>query len=180
LSLLALTDTNRWGQPAVIGAYNGNLYVLDATANQILRYTATPDGYGSPPEDRFSLSQQRDLRGAADMGIDGAIYVVFSGGRAEKFLRGDKQPFGLDGIAQPLQQTTAIFTDVDDEVRHVYIADPGAERVIQATKDGKFVRQFRFREGATFARISDLHVDEGAGRLYFIAGDALYVCALPR
>ena len=114
------------------------------------------------------------------MAIDGAIYIVFSGGRVEKYMLGEKQPFALDGIAQPLQQTTAIFTDVDDEVRHVYIADPGAERVVQAAKDGKFVRQFRFRQGATFSRIADLHVDEGAGRLYFSAGDSLYVCALPR
>jgi hypothetical protein len=35
-------------------------------------------------------------------------------------------------------------------------------------------------QGDFLGRIADLHVDEADARLYFIAGDALYVCALPR
>lgn len=180
LSLLALAGTDRWQQPAAMASYRGNLYILDAGSNQIYRYSATAGGYESAPDEWFALAQTRDLRGAVDMAIDGAIYVLYGTGRLEKFKRGEKQPFSLDGLAQPLQQPVALYTDVDDEVRHVYVADPGAQRVVQFAKDGKFVRQFRFRQGDFFARITDLRVDEVNARLYFTAGDALYVCALPR
>jgi len=180
LSLLALADVARWQQPVAMAAYSGNLYILDAGANQILRYTPTAGGYESPPDDWFALSQPRDLRGAVDMAIDGAIYVLYGAGRLEKFKRGDRQTFSLEGLAQPLQQPVAIYTDVDDEARHVYVADPGGQRVVQFAKDGKFVRQFRLREGDLFARVADLRVDEANARLYFVAGDALYVCPLPR
>ncbi len=180
LSLLALAGTDKWQQPAAMASYRGNLYVLDAGANQIYRYSPTAGGYEAAPDDWFALSQARDLRGAVDMAIDGAIYILYGAGRLEKFMRGDKQPFSLEGLAQPLQQPVALYTDVDDEAKHVYVADPGAQRVVQFAKDGRFVRQFRFREGDFFARITDLRVDEASARLYFTAGDALYVCALPR
>ncbi len=180
LSVLALAGADKWQQPVAMASYRGNLYVLDAGSNQIFRYSATANGYESAPDEWFALAQARDLRGAVDMAIDGAIYVLYGAGRLEKFMRGDRQPFSLDGLAQPLQQPAALYTDVDDEAKHVYVADPGARRVVQFAKDGKFVRQFRFREGDFFARIADLRVDEANARLYFTAGNALYVCTLPR
>ncbi len=180
LSLLALASTDKWQQPAAMASYRGNLYVLDAGGNQIFRYSATANGYESPPDEWFALAQTRDLRGAVDIAIDGAIYVLYGTGRLEKFMRGEKQPFSLEGLAQPLQQPVAIYADVDEEAKHVYVADPGAQRVVQFAKNGKFVRQFRFREGDFFARITDLRADEANARLYFTAGDALYVCGLPR
>lgn len=180
LSLLALAGADKWQQPAAMASYRGNLYILDAGSNQIFRYLATANGYESAPDEWFALAQARDLRGAVDMAIDGAIYILYGTGRLEKFTRGDKQPFSLDGLAQPLQQPVALYTDVDDEAKHVYVADPGAQRVVQFAKDGKFVRQFRFREGDFFARIADLRADEANARLYFTAGNALYVCGLPR
>lgn len=179
LSLLGLADSGRWQEPAAVASYRGNLYVLDAGANQIYRYSPTANGYEAAPDDWFTLSQARDLRGAVDMAIDGAIYVLYGTGRLEKFMRGDKQPFSLEGLAQPLQQPVALYTDVDDEAKYVYVADPGAQRVVQLAKDGRFVRQFRFREGDSLARIMDLRVDEANARLYFTAGDAVYVCAIP-
>lgn len=180
LSMLPLDRADRWQQPAALASYSGNLYVVDAAANQILRYSATDNGYESPPDDWFALAQVRDLRGAVDIAIDGSIYVLYGTGRLEKFMRGEKQAFSLEGLAQPLQQTVALYADVDDEAKHVYVADPGAQRIVQFAKDGKFVRQFRLRQGDFLGRIADLHVDEANARLYFIAGDALYVCALPR
>lgn len=180
VTLLTVDGADRWGEPSVLAAYSGNLYVVDSGANQIRRYAATANGYESPAEDWFSLSQARSLSGAVDIAIDGAIYVLYGTGRLDKFMRGDKQAFSLEGLAQPLQQTIALYADVDDEAKHVYVADPGAQRVVQFAKDGKFVRQFRFRQGDFLSRIADLRVDEANARLYFVAGDALYVCALPR
>lgn len=180
LRLLALAGTERWQQPAAMASYRGNLYILDGGANQIFRYAPTANGYDNAPDEWFSPAKVRDLRGAVDMAIDGAIYILYGTGRLEKFRLGDKQAFSLEGLAQPLQQPAALYTDVDDETKHVYVADPGAKRVVQFDKDGKFVRQFRFAEGNFFARITDLRVDEANARLYFTAGDALYVCVLPR
>ncbi len=178
LTLVPVTDTLRWEQPAAIATYLGNLYVLDTGSNQIFRY-AYDGGYDSPPDDWFALAQARDLRGAVDMAIDGAIYILYADWRLERYLTGEQQEFPMDGLAEPLQQLAAVYTDLTEEVRHVYVADPGAARVVQFTKEGVFVRQFRFADGGTFDGVSALHVDEMNRRLYFVAGGTLYACALP-
>jgi hypothetical protein len=178
LSLVAVADTTRWEQPAAIATYLGNLYVLDAASNQVFRY-AYDGGYNSPPDDWFALSQARDLRGAVDMAIDGAIYILYADGRLERYLSGERQAFPMEGLAEPLQQPAAVYTDLPEEARHVYVADPGARRVAQFTKEGVFVRQFRFANGDYFDGVAALHVDEMNRRLYFVSGGTLYACALP-
>ncbi len=179
ISLLKVGNTERWARPTAIATYLGKLYVLDTATNQIFRYSPDAEGYSGAPEEWFALSQPRDLRGAVDMAIDGAIYVAYSDGRVEKFMTGDPQPFPMEGLAEPLRQPAAIYTDVSEEVRHVYVADPAAARVVQFTKEGQFVRQFRFSQGDWFSGISDLYVNEAEHRLYFVSDGGLYVATLP-
>ncbi len=179
LSLVPVTDTVRWEQPTAIASYIGNLYVLDTGSNQIFRYAYGDGGYESPPDDWFALSQTRDLRGAVDMAIDGAITILYADGRVERYLTGERQAFPMEGLAEPLREPAALYTDLPEEARHVYVADPGARRVVQFTKEGVFVRQFRFADGDYFDDVAALHVDEMNRRLYFVSGGTLYACALP-
>ena len=177
IEVLALGGSESWGYPQLLGGYRGNLYILDAGSNQILRYVPTADGYGGQPEGYFAPSSGVDLAGAVDMAIDGHVYVLYADGRVARFLGGQPAPFELSGLHEPLRSPTAIFTDEDAEF--VYVADAGNRRIVQLDKEGRFVRQFRPAEGSAFDRLRGLYVDERGGRLFFVSGHALYLADIP-
>jgi len=177
VEVLALGGSESWGYPQLLGGYRGNLYILDAGSNQILRYSPTADGYSGQPEGYFAPSSGVDLAGAVDMAIDGHVYVLYADGRVARFLGGQPAPFELAGLYEPLRSPTAIFTD--EEAEFVYVADAGNRRIVQLDKEGRFVRQFRPAEGSAFDHLKGLYVDENGGRLFFVSGHALYLADIP-
>jgi hypothetical protein len=167
--------------PAAVSSYFGNFYVLDPQVNRLLRYFPTADGYSNPPEDYFPADQPVDLTKAVDFSIDGAIYVLFSDGRLSKFESGQPVDFNLTGLDKPFKNPVAVFTAPDEEVQYVYVADAGNQRIVQLEKDGRFMRQFKPREGevVSFAELQDIFVDEIGGRLYILDSNNLYVANIP-
>lgn len=168
--------------PAAVSSYFGNFYVLDPQANKLLRYLPTADGYSTPPESYFPPELQIDLSNAVDFAIDGAIYILFKDGHISKYLSG--QPagdFNLNGLDRPFNNPVAIFTEPNEEVQHIYVADAGNQRIVQLNKDGSFVRQFKPRvgEAVTFANLQDIFVDEIGARLYILDSNNLYLANIP-
>jgi hypothetical protein len=175
-SLLQLDDTNgltqvsvaeseSWGDPRLIEGYSGYLYVLDAEKDRILKYAPTGDSYDSFPISYFQSDTVVDLEGAVDMAIDGYIYVLvgneilrFSGGLEEN--------------------SAAIYTSPDTQ--NIYVADAGAGRIVQLTKEGAFVRQFfppRDQEGV-FQSLRGLFVDEAQGLLVALTAEGLFLAPI--
>ena len=148
--------------------------MLDPSLNQILLYD--PD-YGGLPEDYFPPPGEVDLAGVVDMAIDGQIYILYADGRILKFLGGQPAPFELTGLYEPLQNPTALFTS--EEAKFLYVADAGNNRIVQLTKEGRFLRQFKAGEGAAFDQLKGLVVLEKYNLLYFISGNKLYVTNIP-
>ena len=73
-----LGDTDTWLYPQLIGGFYGNLYVLDAQLNQILKYlpTTADEGYSNSPVNYISEGVEVDLSGVVDMAIDGLYLFV--------------------------------------------------------------------------------------------------------
>jgi hypothetical protein len=167
--------------PQAIDSYFGNLYILDPKANKLLRYLPTTDGYSAPPENYFAADQNVNLSQAIDMSIDGAIFVLFSDGRINKYLGGQPADFNLTGLDVPLNKPVAIYTAPDEEVQYLYVADAGNHRIVQLEKDGTFVRQFQPRggEAVSFASLQDIYVDEIGGRLFVLDSNNLYLGKMP-
>jgi hypothetical protein len=61
----------------------------------------------------------------------------------------------------------------------LYLADAGTGRIIEYTKDGTLVRQFRPREGDILKDARSIYLDEAAGALYILTGNRLYKANLP-
>ena len=177
----ALANQEGVGTPVAVSSYFGNFYVLDSQANRLLRYLPSPDGYSNLPEDYFPADQAVNLAGAVDMAIDGAIYVLFTDGRINKYQGGVPVEFSLSGLDRPLNNPVALFTAPDEEVQYLYVADAGNQRIVQLEKDGRFVRQFKpsLGEPVTFANLQDVFVDELGGRLYILDSNSLYVGNMP-
>lgn len=160
-----------------VRSFIGNLYVLDPATNQILRYSPQNDGYPNKPENYFEQPQPI-LAKAVDMAIDGSIYVVTNDGQVTKYLGGKPDTFQVTGLPEPLQRLGVIAVDSTVNGSSVYIAEQGANRIVQLRPDGKFVRQLRATEPA-FNAIEDMLVDEANSRLFVVSGGVLYTVALP-
>lgn len=167
--------------PVAVGSYFGNFYVLDPPSNRLLRYLPTPDGYNAPPENYFPAEPAVDLSQAVDFAIDGAIYVLFSDGRINKYQGGVPAPFQITGLDIPLNNPVSLFTAPDEEVQYVYVADAGNQRIVQLEKDGRFVRQFKpsLSDGITFGNLQDIYVDEVGGRIFILDSNNLYASNIP-
>jgi hypothetical protein len=178
LAVLPVGDKDKWRYPQLIGSFFGNFYLLDSQSNQIFKYLPTADGgYSNPPETWLQIDI--DLAGVVDMAIDGYIYLLYADGRILKFMGGELAPFEQTEIDEPLRGPTAIFTSPDEETQFLYVADAGNGRIVQFSKEGQFIRQFRAAEAGVFDQLKSLHVDEIGSKFYILNGNTLYMANIP-
>jgi len=174
ISVLPVGGRDRWIQPQIVGSYDGDIYLLDSSLNQILRYE--PD-YSGLPVDYFPTPGGVNLAGVVDMALDGQIYVLYADGHILKFDDGQPIPLEMTGLYEPLQNPTALFTSKETEF--LYVADAGNQRIVQLTKEGSFLRQFQAGQGEAFDQLKGLFALEKYNLLYFISGNKLYVTNIP-
>jgi len=178
LAVLPVGDKDKWRYPQLIGSYFGNFYLLDSQANQIFKYLPTADGgYSNPPE--AWLQVDVDLVGVVDMAIDGYIYLLYADGRILKLMGGELAPFEQTELDEPLRGPTALFTSPDEDTKFLYVADAGNRRIVQFSKEGQFIRQFRPAEAGVFDQLKSLHVDEIGSKFYILSGNSLYMANIP-
>jgi hypothetical protein len=183
LEPLRLAATETWQLPQLVGSHSGRFYLLDPKANQLWRYSPTPDGYSDPPDSWLQV--ETDLAGVTDLAVGDSIYLVYADGGIAKLSAGEPDTFDLASWDTPPQNPTAIFTRPLNETQWVYVADAGNSRIVQAGKDGLFRRQFRLvdaedrRDPDPLADVVSLFVDEIGGRAFFLSGRSLYLLILP-
>lgn len=88
-------------KPVALGKFGSNLYVLDQGNKEIYKYAAISEGFG----DRTRwLKQDQTISGEpVDMAIDSDIWVVSERGQVERFRRGSKEQFTLNGLPAVLK-----------------------------------------------------------------------------
>lgn len=174
---LTLGSQEKWVRPQLIMGYGGNLYVVDVEGDQIWRYRPAAEGYESTPEPYFPEGTQVDLAGLQAMAIDGNIWLLFADGRLLKYFGGEARSFLVQGVPDGLSAPTAVAVPLDSE--QLYIADVGNARIVELTKEGKFVRQFRPREGQLLRDVRSMFLDEANARFYILTADGLYAADVP-
>ncbi|MCL6431251.1 MAG: hypothetical protein K6V36_10395 [Anaerolineae bacterium] len=180
ITVLPVADSAAWRKPQAAGAFSGNFYLLDPQQDRILKYVAAAGGYTNPPLDYLTEPSPGLLTGAIDMAIDGNIYVLLADGTILKFYAGKQQVFRTSGLDEPLRNPVALYCSGEDDTRgYLYVADAGLARVVQFTKQGEFVRQFRAPEGQMqLTQLGGLFVDETLQRMYLTCGTRLYMAPL--
>ncbi len=158
-------------------SFDGKLYTLDPSAQQIMKYEPQGNGYPTAPTPYFEKPLP-DLAQATDLAIDGNVYVTLSDGRLLKFQEGQPEPFEIRNLGEPLQNPTILAIDQNVQDSSVYVYDAGLKRIVQFRPDGLFVRQFR-ADGSMFDGLQDILVDEQNTRLYVINQEVLYTVLLP-
>ncbi len=166
---LPLRKTSSWASVAGLASYDGNLYVLDPTGNQVERYLPAADGYDSEPTN--ALSGDVDLSNAVSIAVNGDIYVLKRDGTINRYVHGENAGFDLGGIDRPLTGPTSI--QVGGTNSEIYIADAGNKRIVVASSDGTFERQY---VSSDFTDVGAIAVD--GSQLYVMVGDELLSASL--
>ncbi len=120
-----------------IVSYNGNLYVLAAASQQIVKMR--PQGLGYEAGTTWITALESDLTGASEIAIDGNVYVLV-GSRIVRLKSGRENAWDHAVIDPALSSPRDMWTSTDSP--YIYILD-STGRVIVLEKDtGKLITQY--------------------------------------
>lgn len=168
-----IKNSNFWQKLTSLGAYLGNLYVLD-------KNPSTGSGHGqilkfAPGEGRYSktnyLSQDLapDFSKATSIAIDGSIYVLLSDGAIEKFTRGKQDRFAVYSLDKPFSSPSKIFTNID--TKSLYILDNGNSRIVVLNKEGVYQTQY---QADVLKEAKDFEVKETDKKIFVLSENKIY------
>ena len=153
--------------------YNNAMYLLDTGAGQIWRYPLAGDALASG--NAYFRSAYGPLRESLDFAIDGAIYVLQRNGAILKYFSRQPMQFTLTGLPdQQWMRVAALALSGDNPNRgSVFVLDAGSGSVIELTKTGRFIRQYRGTQDE-FVGAEDISVDRISNTLYVATRNRLY------
>ena len=142
----------------------GSLYVLDAPAAAILRFAATPSGFGLEP---VVAHEAPDLSSARRLMVDGGtLLTAHEDGSIRRVSGGFALVLAQAGIDRPLAAAATPHTSgLSDEIA---ILDASADRIVILKQDGTFARQYRHED---LENVTAFTMQDGFG--YVISGEQL-------
>ena len=153
------------------GVYLANVYVLEKGSSSILKFTESD---GDFTEGTYLAEDQKaDFSKAVAMAIDGSLYVLFSDGSINKYLRGSEQAFAITGLKKALSGPSKIFTSRD--IEKIYILDKGNSRIVVIDKEGKFLEEY---SSSVIKNAKDFEVLEADKKILVLSGGKIYQITL--
>src|SRR3990167_4622579 len=153
------------------GVYLANVYVLEKGSSSILKFTESD---GDFTEGTYLAEDQKaDLSKAVAIAIDGSLYVLFSDGSINKYLRGSEQTFAITGLKKALSGPSKIFTSRD--IEKIYILDKGNSRIVAIDKEGKFLEEY---SSSVIKSAKDFEVLEADKKILVLSGGKIYQITL--
>lgn len=155
-----------WGD-SIFYLYSANIYMVDKGNNKIYRFSGNNKTFADKT-DWLAPGIEADFSKAIDMTIDGSIWVLSSSGRITRFTNGNPTNISVDGIAIPLENPTAIYTN--ENLKNVYVLDNQKGRVVVIDKNGKFKMQY---VSDNIKNANDLVVSEEKEKIILLSGSKL-------
>ncbi len=160
---------------AAVGAFSGNLYLLQPQTGQILRFLA--GAYQNLPEDWTGGQASAQLRDAVDFAIDGRIHVLLADGTVLTFYRGALEATATPQIDPPVRDAVALSHQPDRPYRYI---GTRSGRIVRVRTDGTLVQQFISGAGVpSLDGLLDIAVDDVQGLAYVLTERGLFLVRLP-
>lgn len=186
-----LAGSEEWGR---VGArfravnYEGNLYVLGASRNNVLRYLSGE--YGAFPLPWIQNDGGREVESATDLAVDGKINLLLPDGRVLIFAtnsageRAFEREIPVPQIRPPLVTATRFFVTGPPDSGSIFLVDSFNGRIIQIDKQtGKFIQQISAPPDGPLAldQLVSIFVDESGSRpvIYMVNGSQILRGSLP-
>lgn len=172
-----------WARAILATTYANNLYLVDPTRNQILKYVSpSPEVVWTASVTYFAPGvTPPDLSSAIDLAIDGEVWIVRADGSVSRFYEGRPREITLSGLDTPLAKPLALITT--ERMVGLYLVDAGNQRVLQFDKTtGRLARQFKpHSQGRdTFKSLQAFAVDEANRRFVFVSEGKAYLATIPQ
>jgi hypothetical protein len=185
---ISLGFSSFWQEPVAIADYSERLYVLDRGAGQIWKYYPQDEGFVLNEEDQsIFFGPEADLGRAVDLDFyseDGSLVVVYEDGRVRYYdtrsgrIQWDETALINNGLNTPLVAPAAVKLIGRGLNASIFIADPGSSRIIQVSRGGTVLAQYRVADEAgqeLFAQMTEFDVAETPLRIFVVAENKLYV-----
>jgi hypothetical protein len=176
---VSVAETSQWKDPLALATYEGNLYVLDPGYGNVLKYAPQGDDYPQMPTDYIRASVDISWDKVVDMAIDGFVYLLFSDGSVMKFAGGQPLSFSQEGLFPALEDPTGLFAS--PECQSVFVAEGAGGRIVEFSKEGQFVRQYRaaLEESDGLEGLVAFTMDLGRGRMLVGSPSGILSAGLP-
>lgn len=149
--------------------FNGNLYILAKSQNQIYRYNRSANTFGAKSD---WLKEAVDLSQASDLGIDGDIYILKNDGSVLKFRKGQAADYAAGALSPAMTGASKLIVGGN----YLYIFEASSKRLaVLAKKDGHLINQYVVD---SLKQPKDLAVDEAGRAAYFLDGDQVVKISL--
>ncbi len=145
-----------------ISSFSNYIYILDPVSNQIYKSQRTLEGFGKI--EPWIKDKEVNLESAISIAIDGSIYILRSDGTVEKYLTGNKKPFSVEKLSEPITDQSKIYTSPD--LKNIYITDPQKNRIVLFDKgNGSLKKQYTSND---FNNLKNIVVDEEKNKMYIL------------
>jgi hypothetical protein len=155
-----ITGSSEWGNDVLaIGTFIRdseqnlyNLYVVDPSQQQILRYSPAADGGGFPGVPSRWLTAARDVSHITSMYIDGDVWLA-DGGQILRLVGGNSAGWTATAPGDAVQRGTPAYRLIasasDRRTGTIYGYDRDHQRVVALSKvNGAFIGQYRLANAA--------------------------------
>lgn len=153
------------GKAVGLGVFGSNIYVLDQLNKEIYKYVGNESGIGE--RTRWLKEGQTITEEPVDLAMDSDVWVLEKGNILERFRRGSKEIFSLNGIPERMN-LNRIAVEADGDRMALLEADKGMVVIFNKT-DGSFKEQLKI---ATDQKITDVEFDDEGG-LWVLAGGVI-------
>ena len=183
---IRLGNSSAWREPVAMATYLDRLYVLDRGAGQIWKYFADQNYAQTADDPAIFFSAQAGLDGAVDFDLyseDGSLIVVYADGRVRYYdtrsgrVQWDENTLQQSGLTTPLVAPVAVKMIGRGLNASIFILDPGSSRLVQLSRGGTVLTQYRVLDQAgdeVLSRASDFAVTDAPQRVFIVAGNAIY------
>lgn len=179
--------SSTWLNPVALSTYGGRLYILDSGAGQIWKYFPAGEGFEQNPDDTaIFFGPEAGLQQAVDFDLyseDGSLVVVYNDGRIRYYdtrsgrIQWDETTLLQNGLTVPLVAPVAVQLVGRGLNASVFVLDPGSGRVVQISRGGTVLAQYRALDaegGELLSRATDFAVADAPFRLLVTAGNEVF------
>ena len=171
-TLNVVKKDDQWGSISSLVSFGGNLYLLDTQKSRIWKYVMTETGF-SETREYLNPDTLPDLGRAANMAIDGSVWIGTADGKIMKFTQGKTDTFIAKGVDPAFGTNLAVYTS--DTTTNLYILDGQNKRVVVLDKDGTYLAQYVWQEAITPTQLA---VSESQKKIYLLASGQLFAINL--
>lgn len=165
-----------WKSPVAIQFWEGRLYLLDPSANQIWRYDPASGSFSGMPREYFAGTNRPDISSVIDFAITtaGDVFLLTNTGILARFTSGEQQDFAFSAFEeQSMSSPTAMFMNTNPIAQGFYFAERGQRTIFETTMAGTFVNAYRAQSDDLFAQLSNVVADTNQGIVYALSGNSI-------